>query len=191
MTVSTQPFNEHAGVVYVAGSKRPISDSAEQGGKKFGNIKKGGQFTAISGYTNKAGEIRIRMSKGWVTARMADGTRLCKVVPAAPAAGSENAENPTAIARRPRSMTVALGERKATMQNVFETAGTPTKAALKCANQGKVVPRPAEIAALIAQLRSTNATLGVKKMAVQIQQEHPVWAVGCREVRASLRAVEA
>lgn len=192
---TTQAFNEHSGLVYRNGKKRAVTDSAERGGKKIGMMKKGKEFTAISGVINKDGELRLRCPRGWVTARLADGTKVMELVPTNCIAAAvenidENATPSKLPARRKRTMTMALGERKAALQNVFvpEGAGTPTKAMVKCAEKGQVVATADQIAALIAKLTEANGKMGAKKIAKQIQIAQPMWSCGCKEVRASLRA---
>ena len=188
---STTPFNKHAGLVYkVLGAKRPVTATAEPGGKKIGQLKKGSTFIAIEGVTNSNGDLRIRSTRGWVTAKLADGTKLLEVE------NSATKENPQAqlegdapVKRRQRTMTVALNERTTTLQEVFSTGpeGTPTKAAAKCATKGQVVPAADDILYMIATLRKDNPDMGVKKLAKAIQEREPLWACGCKEVREALR----
>jgi hypothetical protein len=200
-TTRTTAFNEYSGLLYRNGKKkREVSDSAERGGTKIGLMKGGKEFTAIEGRTNKHGDLRLRCPRGWVTAKLADGTKLMEIVPAENAENTQSstatgAEQLPAQRRRPRTMTVALGERKAALQNVFvpEGAATPTKAMLKCAERGQVVPTALQISALIAQLTEAadGSQPGVKKLAKQIQAARPMWSCGCKEVRTTLRAATA
>ena len=189
---ATTPFNQHAGLVYkVLSSKRPVTSTAEPGGKKVGQMKKGSTFIAIEGITNSDGDLRIRSTRGWVTAKLADGTKLLEVETSGT---KENAvaqlESEMPVKRRKRTMTMALSERHSTLQEVFATGpeGTPTKAAKNCATKGKIVPATDDLLYIIATLRKENPSMGVKKIAKEIQQREPMWVCGCKEVRAALNA---
>jgi hypothetical protein len=191
---TTTPFNQHAGLVYkVLSSKRPVTSTAEAGGKKVGQMKKGSTFVAIEGTTNTAGDLRIRSTRGWVTAKLADGTKLLEVETSAAASAKENAvdlEDALPVKRRQRTMTMALSERNTALQEVFVTGpeGTPTKAAAKCATKGQIVPAVDDLLFLIATLRKDEPNMGVKKLVKEIQEREPMWNCGCKEVRTALRA---
>lgn len=190
---ATTPFNRHAGLVYkVLSAKRPVTLTAEAGGKKVGQLKKGSTFVAIEGVTNSDGDLRIRSTRGWVTAKLADGTKLLEVEPSASAKENTIAqlEGDMPVKRRKRTMTVALNERTTALQEVFATGpqGTPTKAATKCATKGKIVPATDDVLYLIALLRKDNPGMGVKKLAKEIQEREPMWVCGCKEVREALSA---
>ena len=196
---TTMAFNSHAGLCYkVLGAKRAITTTAEHGGKKVGQFKKNATFIAIEGNVNSEGELRIRSTRGWVTGKLADGTKLLEVETSAAKMDATSAKENAAAsdleappARRQRTMTVALEERTAVMQEVFSVpaGGTPTKciaAAEKCATKGKYLPSNDDILFLIATLRKDNADIGVKKIAKEIQAREPMWICGCKEVRAVL-----
>ena len=195
---TTMAFNHHAGLCYkVLGAKRAITTTAEHGGKKVGQFKKNATFIAIEGSVNAEGELRVRSTRGWVTAKLADGTKLLEVETSAAGMDAASAKENAAAAdleappaRRQRTMTVAHAERTAAMQEVFAPAGgTPTKcnrAAEKCATKGQVVPSNDDVLFLIATLRKDNPSLGVKKIVKEIQAREPMWVCGCKEVRAAI-----
>jgi hypothetical protein len=189
---ATTPFNQHAGLVYkVLSSKRVVTSTAEAGGKKVGQMKRGSTFIAIEGVTNSDGDVRIRSTRGWVTAKLADGTKLLEIEPSSSKEnGIAQLEGDVPAKRRQRTMTVALNERTTALQEVFVTgaAGTPTKAATKCATKGQVVPATDDVLYLIATLRKDNPTMGVKKLAKEIQAREPMWVCGCKEIREALSA---
>ena len=188
--LKTTPFNEFAGLQFMAQKKAAITSSAEPRGKKKGSLKAGPSVIAIEGHVNSLGELRIRSTRGWLTAKTAEGTKLLEV-----AAGKENAGCPP---RRKRTMTKALDARERHLKESFvnntsaATGGLQGKEVMaRCADAGQVVPAHEDVLMAIAQLRAAQPDLGVKKLAKQIQTDHSVWKIGCKEVRAALKSVAA
>ena len=195
----TIAFNEYAGLAYTTNSKQKVTSTAERGGKKITTFKDGHNFVAIEGKVNAHGDLRVRCAQGWVTIRLSDGTKLCRIALSATAHGEAPAlasksetdkENSVAAptTRRPRSMTVALTERKSNLAHVFNVQGTPTKKLQRCAERGKVDPTIAEVAALIVAIQQKDPEAGIKKLAKTLKEEKPLWNVGCKEVRQAVRS---
>ena len=164
MTFSQSP------TVYVASSKRQITDSAERGGAKAGTLKKNGKITATASFRNADGDLRVQCARGWLTSELANGQKLLTTI------DSEAQEAPK---KR------GLGERTSSAQNV---ANSPRSTSAPAKKAAPALPTDAQIAALISAVRATNPDLNIKKLAFECKAKRPDWKVGAKEVRAQIAA---
>jgi hypothetical protein len=215
---ATLAFEPAAGLTFKCLRKIPVTEGKSTKSKKAGNLSKNAVITVIESFESNGGGLRVRCSRGWVTARTSNGSKNMEVFSsnadtendinlledlsemsanmAATKAekGNESREyrklckdyQATASKRRPRTMTMALAERKNVLKETFNTVATPREEAKVFAQKGQVNASHIDLVSAIEKRWEPDCEIGIKKMTAILKSEEPMWSFGCKEVREAL-----
>eukprot|EP01051_Picozoa_sp_SAG22_P010037 SAG22_NODE_878_length_6715_cov_9.368652_9_plen_203_part_00 len=75
----TLAFDVVAGLSFKALKKSPVTAEVSTKSAKCGNVSKGAEVTALESCEMPSGALRIKIDRGWVTARKPDGSKNMEV----------------------------------------------------------------------------------------------------------------
>lgn len=76
----TLAFDVVAGLSFKVLKKIPCTAEVSIKSKKAGNVSKNAEVTALESIETPSGALRIRVNKGWITARKSDGSKNMEVL---------------------------------------------------------------------------------------------------------------
>ena len=75
----TLAFDVVAGLSFKVLKKSPVTAEVSTKSAKCGNVAKGAEVTALESFEAPSGALRIKIDRGWVTARKPDGSKNMEV----------------------------------------------------------------------------------------------------------------
>ena len=76
---ATLAFEPAAGLTFKCLRKIPVTEGKSTESKKAGNLSKNAVITVIESFESNGGGLRVRCSRGWVTARTSNGSKNMEV----------------------------------------------------------------------------------------------------------------